>query len=469
MSHAKSLFYKDYVVRTLELKGDYEIWVRDIEEYFAVSGLPEHFAAIVDYTKPDIRADFDEELYVPPKRTKPKTRGNAESSSSSSAEPEQQMAETKEIDLRLRHTVIMKQARYAVYRSLGDTIKREIAKEGFNTATVMDLWVAVRNCFYLRDESTVQQLRDAIMSWDMEKASNWDSYTEGLERYYSRLDIVAGSERSFTYSDKLYKLRNTLSKLEGDKEKQIFNQIEVMVDASEKEPKSLYEQCFKFADKRMKLLDRPVVPRQTAFQVSTPTTTCTHCKQAGHKWKECPEKKKQRDERAKTLCRSWNASERLFYFEKRTGRKCGYKHPSESVGSIEAQEPPFQREIAWMFHEPRTVPSKKAIKSEVYKTITGRAGDRCFDDKWVMDGGATTNLSNGIGFIPGTKKSKTTIIEVVGQTKITCSEVADYELPIFLSKTEKGTPLVLKEVPILPNLKYNLISESSSPRKGSRC
>ena len=295
MSHAKSLFYKDYVVRTLELKGDYEIWARDIEEYFAVSGLPEHFAAIANFTKPDINADYDEDLYGPIKAPrKPATRS---SSSSSNAEPEQQ-ADAKDVDLKLRHELIMKQARYAVYRSLGDTIKREIAKENYNTARI-----AVRSCFYLRDESTIQQIRDATMNWDLEKAGSWDAFTDGLERFYSRLDIIAG-DRSFTLSDKLHKLRSVLYKLDGEKEKQIFNQLEIMVDSSEKDPKALYEQCFKFADKRMKLLDKPVVSRQAAFQVSTPTITCLHCKKTGHKVRDCPEKTKLKEERAKTLCKS---------------------------------------------------------------------------------------------------------------------------------------------------------------------
>ena len=34
----KPLFYKDYAVEILELKGDYETWIRDIAEYFQVSG-----------------------------------------------------------------------------------------------------------------------------------------------------------------------------------------------------------------------------------------------------------------------------------------------------------------------------------------------------------------------------------------------------------------------------------------------
>jgi hypothetical protein len=212
LSAAKNLFYKDYAVKTLELKGDYEIWVRDIEEYFTVSGLPGHFAAIIDYTEPDVNADLPdgEELKDEPQR----------------------------IDKKARHAIIMTQARYSIYKSLGDSIKREIAKERFNTTNVLDLWRAVRSCFYIQDESTVQQLRDVITHWDIEKAGSWSAFVEGLERLYVRLDVVAG-ERSYTPSDKLHKLRSTLSKMEGEKEKNIFNQSELLVDQAKKK----FENC----------------------------------------------------------------------------------------------------------------------------------------------------------------------------------------------------------------------------------
>ena len=68
---------------------------------------------------------------------------------------------------------------------------------------------------------------------------------------------------------------------------------------------------------------------------------------------------------------------------------------------------------------------------------------------------------------PEQKKPKNTLIEVVGQTKIH-AEVADYEITVYLSKTSEGTPLILKEVPILPNLKYNLISDFTWLRRKLR-
>ena len=123
------------------------------------------------------------------------------------------------------HAQDMAQGRYVIYSSLGPTIKREVAKERFKTTSILDLWIAVRNCFYLRNESTVQSLRDSIIAWDIEKAGNWKLYGEGLERMYSRLDIVAG-DRGYTPSDKLHKLRTVLSKMEGEKEKNISHQVE---------------------------------------------------------------------------------------------------------------------------------------------------------------------------------------------------------------------------------------------------
>ena len=71
-------------------------------------------------------------------------------------------------------------------------------------------------------------IRDDITKWDLEKAGGWNPFVEGLERLYS-LDICAAT-RSFTSSDKLYKLRNALSKLDGDREKGVFHQLELLVD-----------------------------------------------------------------------------------------------------------------------------------------------------------------------------------------------------------------------------------------------
>src|SRR3954468_8266392 len=101
---AKSLFAKDYGVRTLELKGDYEIWARDIEEYFLASGLPQHFAAITSNTEPDVNDDYDEAMMIQQKRKTHQTRSSTSSSSSEAAGPSQ---EEKALDLKTRHTIIM--------------------------------------------------------------------------------------------------------------------------------------------------------------------------------------------------------------------------------------------------------------------------------------------------------------------------------------------------------------------------
>ena len=255
---AQPLFYKDYAVKELETSGDYETWARDIEEYFAVSNLSRYYQAIAQYEMP-VMGEVPEE---------------------------------KKVELKALHERILVQARYAIYRSLGSTIKREIAKEHYANTTVLDLWVAVRNCFFLRNESTIQQLRDEITVWDMEKAGSWATLIEGLERMYSRLDTIA-ADRTYTSSDKLHKLRSILSKLDGEKEKSIFNQVELLVDTSVSDIKETYEKCFKFADKRMKIIDKPVAARHAAFQTTGRTSIgiCNYCKKKGHHEHECRKKK----------------------------------------------------------------------------------------------------------------------------------------------------------------------------------
>ena len=77
---------------------------------------------------------------------------------------------------------------------------------------------------------------------------------EGLERYYTRLDVIAG-DRSYTPSDKLHKLRGVLSKLDGDREKSIFFQIDMIIDTTSGDATATYKACFTFADKNE--IDRP--------------------------------------------------------------------------------------------------------------------------------------------------------------------------------------------------------------------
>ena len=82
----------------------------------------------------------------------------------------------------------------------------------------------------------------------IEKAGSWKDWTEGIEKLYKRLDIVA-QERTFTDSDKLFKLRNVMNRLDGEQERAIANQIEVIIDTSEKKVDEVYTQCWKFVDK----------------------------------------------------------------------------------------------------------------------------------------------------------------------------------------------------------------------------
>ena len=95
----------------------------------------------------------------------------------------------------------------------------------------------------------------------------------------------------------------------------------------------------------------------------------------------------------------------------------------------------------------RSKPDKNMVNNEVFKTLTARRADKTFYNDWVIDGLATINLSNGVGYIEGTKKSKETVFEVVGRTKILCNEVADYSIPIYVRAQQKAN-IVLKEVPI---------------------
>ena len=277
----KQLFYKDFTVTTLEIKGDYEVWANDLEEYFLVSGYPEIYDSIARYVIPTIA-------------------GNAS-------------AEAKAV-----HITVLKQSRYTLYRSIGTSIKKEIAKEKFATSNVLELWIAIRSCFYLRDESTIQQLRDDITAWDVEKAGGWNEFIEGIERYYTRLDVVA-MERSYNSSDKLHKLRSVLQKLDGEREKSIFNQTELLVDTVAGDSTAVYNACFKFADKRMKLIERPTTTTTTKQAAFATTTTpqftrtpkpCPYCKVNGHQIKDCPTKKSDTSKGTLKPCTTWNAKTR---------------------------------------------------------------------------------------------------------------------------------------------------------------
>ena len=113
-------------------------------------------------------------------------------------------------------------------------------------------------------------LRDEIAAWDLERAGSWSEWAIGIERLYSHLDIIAKG-RSFHPSDKLFKLRTVLMKLDGEREKAIFYQLEIMMDQSKEEAKETWNLCWAFADKRMKLIDKPSAPKQAAFSaVVTP-------------------------------------------------------------------------------------------------------------------------------------------------------------------------------------------------------
>ena len=110
-------------------------------------------------------------------------------------------------------------------------------------------------------------------------------------------------------------------------------------------------------------------------------------------------------------------------------------------------------------NESRTpLPTPLSLCGETYQTISARTGELVTPNLPVFDGAATTNLSNGIGCVPGTKKSLVTTIEVVGRTHIRCEEVADFSIEAWANGVKIGG-FVLKEVPILKSLKYNLISK----------
>ena len=192
--------------------------------------------------------------------------------------------------------------------------------------------------------------------------------------------------------------------------------------------KELYDQCFRFVDQRMKLIDKPGVTRQTAMQtIAKPTIVCRYCKKPGHTINECLKAKSK--PRVDVPCRSWNPLTKTCTWEKSTGGKCKFKHTYESASSVESESPDSDG-IAWMIST-REKPKKNTIAKEVFKTLQS-GGAKVWKNHWVIDGAATVNLSNGINFIPGTKRAKSTIIEVVGRNQIECAEVADYSIEIYL-------------------------------------
>ena len=98
----------------------------------------------------------------------------------------------------------------------------------------------------------------------------------------------------------------------------------------------------------------------------------------------------------------WDPKTRICSYEKQfPSRKCRFKHISESVSSVEnevednAPDVNDHGEIAWMFTA-RTKPEKNIVNNEVYKTLTARRADKTFCNDWVIDGGASINLSNDI-------------------------------------------------------------------------
>jgi hypothetical protein len=46
------------VFKTMDIKGDYEIWTNDIREYFLVSGYPACFEAIAKGQAPALNSDY---------------------------------------------------------------------------------------------------------------------------------------------------------------------------------------------------------------------------------------------------------------------------------------------------------------------------------------------------------------------------------------------------------------------------
>jgi hypothetical protein len=84
---------------------------------------------------------------------------------------------------------------------------------------------------------------------------------------------------------------------------------------------------------------------------------------------------------------------------------------------------------------------------------------------WVIDGAATISISNGQGCVKGSLRSKQTILEVVGQTRIICDQVCDHVLDCY---TPKGTTkqITLKNIPVLKKIRYNLLSEKDCTEQG---
>src|SRR5688572_12034176 len=100
---AVSLFYPEYSVKTLELKGDYEMWTNDVKEYFLVSGFPACFEAITKNRMPELNTDYQ----APPPEGKVKQKAKKGQAPEEAAEEDDP---PRPIDLDTRYKAVVSQA-----------------------------------------------------------------------------------------------------------------------------------------------------------------------------------------------------------------------------------------------------------------------------------------------------------------------------------------------------------------------
>ena len=220
----------------------------------------------------------------------------------------------------------------------------------------------------------------------------------------------------------------------------------------------------------MKVLDKPVATKQAAF-ATTNKIICNYCKKEGHTEAVCRKKRDAKTSASTIACRAWDPKTKTCAWENRTSGKCKFLHPPPpSANAVEEDPAPAPAQPVFMVtfekqkRKRQTQAPTNSISQLIYKTLTKAAGPA--GNLWVIDGAATINLANGVGCVPGSIKAFTTILEVVGQTKITCETIADYVIPSFLPGGGYGPEIALSGVPILPSLKYNLLSERKCTENG---
>ena len=82
----------------------------------------------------------------------------------------------------------------------------------------------------------------------------------------------------------------------------------------------------------------------------------------------------------------------------------------------------------------------------------------CSLSTWAL-GTGPTSISNGSGHVPGSKKTKETVVSLFGEKNV-CKEIANFRIRLCLPGNEQCKQVLLQEVPICQKLHYNILSEN---------